>query len=109
MADFVDNEKAEDSMLELIDASKPLHVIYCGVCSMPPEFCEFGTCYDQCLPWILTNCPEVIGDAEAVSNAMNKLSVGDGPTGSSSTSAGPESEGAAPADSAEGDEVRYET
>jgi len=50
----------------MIDASQPLNVIYCGVCSMPPEFCEYGACYDRCRPWIEANCPEVLGLSQAL-------------------------------------------
>jgi hypothetical protein len=101
MADFVDNGKDEGSSgPAMIDASKPLEVLYCGVCSMPPEFCEFGTCYDQCLPWILANCPEVVGDADAVAAAMSKLSVGSGKVAAGA-------EGDAPSEGAETEEVSH--
>lgn len=60
----------------MIDATKPLTVIYCGVCSMPPEFCEFGACFDRCRPWIEANCPEVL-DA-SLTAAVGKLGVSEG-------------------------------
>ncbi len=84
MADFVgDHEKATEgegsSSVEKIDFVNPVIVKYCGICSMPPEFCEFGTCYDRCLPWIRENCPEVLGE-NAVTEAVGKVSLEDGAT-----------------------------
>jgi len=34
-------------------------VLYCGVCGLPPEYCEFGPEFEKCKPWIQTHCPEV--------------------------------------------------
>lgn len=50
----------------MIDLSQSLTVIYCGICSMPPEFCEYGACFDRCRPWIEENCPEVLGLLQGV-------------------------------------------
>jgi density-regulated protein len=61
----------------MIDVSKPLNIIYCGVCSMPPEFCEYGACFDQCLPWIRDNCPEVLSE-EVLARAMGSVSLEEG-------------------------------
>jgi hypothetical protein len=36
-----------------------LQVIYCGVCGLPPEYCEFGPDFEKCKPWIQANCPSV--------------------------------------------------
>jgi len=37
-------------------------VIYCPTCKLPSEYCEFSATFtDKCLPWILENCPEVLG------------------------------------------------
>jgi hypothetical protein len=47
MAEFVESEmKGEAGPLE------PLTVLYCPHCTMPPEYCEYGPCYEErCLPW----------------------------------------------------------
>jgi len=34
-------------------------VLYCGVCGLPPEYCEFGPDFERCKPWLIENCPEV--------------------------------------------------
>ena len=37
----------------------PLKVEYCGECSMPPEYCENGPCFDKCQEWLKENLPEI--------------------------------------------------
>jgi hypothetical protein len=70
------HEKAVDGALPLIDANKPEKVLYCAICSMPPEFCEYGSCFDKCLPWIVENCPEVL--SEEITQSLAKSSLEDG-------------------------------
>lgn len=39
---------------------KPVQVIYCGECGMPPEFCEYGPDFEShCNPWLKKNHPEL--------------------------------------------------
>ncbi|KAK9761872.1 Translation machinery-associated protein 22, variant 2 [Basidiobolus ranarum] len=33
-------------------------VLYCGVCTLPPEFCEFGTTLEKCKQWLQSGHPE---------------------------------------------------
>lgn len=48
----------------------PLHVVYCGNCSMPIEYCEYYPEYEKCKQWLERNLPEEfeklmkIGDKE---------------------------------------------
>ncbi|XP_065158584.1 density-regulated protein homolog [Atheta coriaria] len=35
----------------------PLHVVYCGNCSMPIEYCEYYPEYDKCKVWLEKNLP----------------------------------------------------
>ncbi|XP_038060844.1 density-regulated protein-like [Patiria miniata] len=41
------------------DVSYPLKVVYCGVCSMPVEYCEFNPAYKDCKKWLAENCPDL--------------------------------------------------
>jgi len=34
-------------------------VLYCGVCGLPPEYCEYGTSFDKCIPWLKQNVPDI--------------------------------------------------
>jgi len=36
-----------------------LHVVYCGVCALPPEYCEFGATLQKCSEWLAENEPEM--------------------------------------------------
>ncbi|KAK8815229.1 hypothetical protein WA158_003446 [Blastocystis sp. Blastoise] len=29
-----------------------LNIEYCDVCGLPPEYCEYGPCFDLCKPWL---------------------------------------------------------
>lgn len=43
-----------------VEEKRPQVVIYCGVCGIPPEYCEFNKDqFELCKPWIQKNCPEV--------------------------------------------------
>ncbi|XP_068745650.1 density-regulated protein homolog [Montipora capricornis] len=37
----------------------PLDVQYCGVCSLPLEYCEYTVEYEKCKEWLKTNVPDV--------------------------------------------------
>ena len=50
-ADFVMAEKPQ-----------PVRVLYCQVCSMPAEYCEFGPDFEKCKPWLVENAPHVYPD-----------------------------------------------
>ncbi|XP_022085697.1 density-regulated protein homolog [Acanthaster planci] len=41
------------------DASYPLKVLYCGVCTMPVEYCEFNPAYKDCKKWLADHCPDL--------------------------------------------------
>jgi hypothetical protein len=88
MADFVDDSDLKEGgeaevvssssqPAEMIDYESPMEVIYCPTCTMPPEFCEHGSTFDECLPWILDNCPEVLGE-EMLAKMMRKASLEEG-------------------------------
>jgi len=64
----------DESTPTMIDTSKPILVLYCGICTMPVEFCEFGTCADQCKEWLAENHP----DATSLAQGVGKLCVSDG-------------------------------
>ncbi|KAG4304710.1 hypothetical protein PORY_001763 [Pneumocystis oryctolagi] len=41
--------------IEYEDIKKAKDVIYCGVCSFPPEYCEFGDSSKKCMKWLEDN------------------------------------------------------
>ncbi|KAH9607926.1 hypothetical protein KSS87_014000 [Heliosperma pusillum] len=38
---------------------EPVKVLYCGVCGLPAEYCEFGPDFEKCKPWLIQNAPHV--------------------------------------------------
>lgn len=46
----------------MADKLQPLQIIYCPVCSLPPEYCEFGPDFEKCKPWLIKNAPELYPD-----------------------------------------------
>lgn len=75
-------------------AEKPeaVKVLYCGVCGLPAEYCEFGPEFEKCKPWLIQNAPDIYPDllketrskeVGEVSDQMQSTSIS---TGGSSTS-----------------------
>jgi len=38
---------------------KPLEMLYCEICSFPPEYCEFGSSVSKCKSWLEEAHPEL--------------------------------------------------
>lgn len=60
--------------------SAPLarQVIYCGVCTLPPEYCEFGGTTKKCEEWLAKTHPDFhkkIYSEEAINAGLASLSV----------------------------------
>ncbi|KAI1365041.1 density-regulated protein DRP1 [Xylaria arbuscula] len=54
------------------------HVTYCGVCTLPPEYCEYGGTVKKCQDWLQKAHPAMydqIWSAEALEAATASLSV----------------------------------
>ncbi|KAL1960679.1 hypothetical protein VTO42DRAFT_6509 [Malbranchea cinnamomea] len=53
-------------------------VIYCGVCHLPPEYCEFGGTVKKCEEWLKQNHPDLheqLYSEEAIAANLQALSV----------------------------------
>ncbi|KAJ9138976.1 Translation machinery-associated protein 22 [Coniochaeta hoffmannii] len=54
------------------------HVVYCGVCTLPPEYCEYGGTVKKCQEWLQKNHPDMyqrIWSQEALEAATSSLSL----------------------------------
>ncbi|KAL2052994.1 hypothetical protein ABVK25_006631 [Lepraria finkii] len=72
MADAVPTEAAAPT------GPQARHVIYCGVCSLPPEYCEFGGTAKKCKEWLEEEHPdmhECLYSEEAITASLSTLSV----------------------------------
>nr|POF12872.1 translation machinery-associated protein 22 [Quercus suber] len=60
------------------DIRPPKHVVYCGVCSLPPEYCEYGGTTKKCSDWLLENHPSLharLYSADSAAAGLSELSV----------------------------------
>jgi len=54
------------------------HVVYCGVCTLPPEYCEFGGTVKKCEEWLEKNHPDMhdkLYSEDALNKNLSSLSV----------------------------------
>ncbi|KAM3347286.1 hypothetical protein ACQJBY_021327 [Aegilops geniculata] len=47
----------------------PAKVLYCGVCGLPAEYCEFGPDFERCKPWLRAHAPGVYPEELVVSSS----------------------------------------
>ncbi|GFF57512.1 eIF1-like protein [Aspergillus lentulus] len=69
MAEVAQNSSAE------VQAKQ---VVYCGVCTLPPEYCEFGGTAKKCEEWLKDNHADLyqrLYSEEALSSNLSELSV----------------------------------
>ncbi|GAB4834981.1 hypothetical protein Ancab_033248 [Ancistrocladus abbreviatus] len=75
-------------------AEKPeqVRVLYCAVCGLPAEYCEFGPDFEKCKPWLIQNAPDLYPDlltdadgkeADKVADQLQSTTIS---SGASSTS-----------------------
>ncbi|KAJ0772326.1 hypothetical protein HanOQP8_Chr03g0086071 [Helianthus annuus] len=66
---------------------QPVQVLYCGICSLPAEYCEFGADFEKCKPWLIRNAPQLYPDliqesnskaADGISDQLQSSSITDG-------------------------------
>lgn len=56
----------------------PREIAYCGVCTFPPEYCEFGGTFKRCREWLKDNLSELyesLYSEDALANATSTLSI----------------------------------
>ncbi|PGH13161.1 translation machinery-associated protein 22 [Helicocarpus griseus UAMH5409] len=73
MADTADHE-AQTAPAE----PQARHIVYCGVCTLPPEYCEFGGTAKKCQEWLKEYHPDLherLYSDETISANLSTLSV----------------------------------
>lgn len=80
----------------MAEKPQPVRVLYCPICSLPAEYCEFGPDFEKCKPWLIKNAPELYPDlvreanekeADKVSDQLQSVGISDG-GGAGSTASG---------------------
>ncbi|KAE9448781.1 hypothetical protein C3L33_19321, partial [Rhododendron williamsianum] len=61
----------------MAEKPQPAQVLYCGVCGLPAEYCEFGPDFEKCKPWLIHNAPDVYPDLLKEANAKDADKVSD--------------------------------
>ncbi|XP_027336481.1 translation machinery-associated protein 22 isoform X2 [Abrus precatorius] len=61
----------------MAEKPQPVRAMYCGVCSLPPEYCEFGSDFDKCKPWLIQNVPDLYPDLLKEANEKEADKVAD--------------------------------
>ncbi|KAK9208233.1 hypothetical protein WN944_000587 [Citrus x changshan-huyou] len=70
----------------MAEKPQPVRVLYCPICSLPAEYCEFGPDFEKCKPWLIKNAPELYPDllkanekeAEKVSGQLQLFGLSSG-------------------------------
>ncbi|KAI9144484.1 translation initiation factor SUI1 [Paraphysoderma sedebokerense] len=66
------------------------NIIYCGECSLPPEYCEFSGIFSKCKTWLQKNHPQLFEklytDQVAEKMSTTKLAAPSGESATASTS-----------------------
>lgn len=80
----------------MAEKPQPVRVLYCPICSLPAEYCEFGPDFEKCKPWLIKNAPELYPDlvreanekeSDKVSDQLQSVGISDG-GGAGSTASG---------------------
>eukprot|EP00903_Cladosiphon_okamuranus_P013608 g12673.t2 len=74
-ADVPDEGKGRAPGGAAAEDSYPLTVWYCGVCGLPPEYCEYGSTGAECRAWAEANCPEVFAIEEGMAGLENNIAA----------------------------------
>ncbi|KAL5220566.1 hypothetical protein ABZP36_025279 [Zizania latifolia] len=55
----------------------PVRVLYCGVCGLPAEYCEFGADFERCKPWLRAHAAGVYPEDLLASSSSSAGAAGD--------------------------------
>uniref|UniRef100_A0A8C5UDJ0 Density-regulated protein n=1 Tax=Malurus cyaneus samueli TaxID=2593467 RepID=A0A8C5UDJ0_9PASS len=60
------------------DSDYPLRVLYCGVCSLPTEYCEYMPDVTKCRQWLEKNFPDEFAKLTVENSPKQEAGVGEG-------------------------------
>ncbi|KAF7837894.1 translation machinery-associated protein 22 [Senna tora] len=79
----------------MAEKPQPVRVLYCPVCSLPAEYCEFGPDFEKCKPWLIQNAPQLYPDlvkdasgkdADKVAEQLQSTGISSGASDGAATS-----------------------
>ncbi|XP_020825833.1 density-regulated protein [Phascolarctos cinereus] len=62
-----------------LDTEYPLRVLYCGVCSLPTEYCEYMPDVAKCRQWLEKNFPNEFAKLTVENSPKQEPGIGEGP------------------------------
>ncbi|CAG8609421.1 density-regulated protein DRP1 [Rhizophagus irregularis] len=65
----------QDTPAPSTSASTAVQVIYCGVCSLPPEYCEYGPTLSKCKEWLQEKHSELFDKLYSQTNIENDVAT----------------------------------
>ncbi|XP_062890352.1 density-regulated protein [Mobula hypostoma] len=74
-----ENKREEKPASNMVQC--PLKVLYCGVCSLPTEYCEYMPQYTKCRQWLEKNCPEEFAKLNIDQSPQQDSGGGEPPSG----------------------------
>ncbi|KAK8509209.1 hypothetical protein V6N13_062264 [Hibiscus sabdariffa] len=78
----------------MAEKPQPVKVLYCTICSLPAEYCEFGPDFEKCKPWLIKNAPDLYPnllkeanekEAEKVSEQLQSAGISSSADGAASS------------------------
>ncbi|TFK43133.1 translation initiation factor SUI1 [Crucibulum laeve] len=51
--------ETEQPEAPIVEPTPPVDVLYCSVCTFPPEYCEFGSSFTRCKEWLKEDHPDL--------------------------------------------------
>ncbi|GMI97932.1 hypothetical protein like AT5G11900 [Hibiscus trionum] len=78
----------------MAEKPQPVKVLYCTICSLPAEYCEFGPDFEKCKPWLIKNALELYPnllkeanekEAEKVSEQLQSAGISSSADGAASS------------------------
>ncbi|KAG1758930.1 density-regulated protein DRP1 [Suillus occidentalis] len=69
---------SSSDQLQEPQAIRPLEVLYCQICTFPPEYCEFGSSLTRCKEWLQEAHPQLFDkyySDEALQSKIGTLSL----------------------------------
>ncbi|TPX51364.1 hypothetical protein SeMB42_g01630 [Synchytrium endobioticum] len=80
-------ETAASTSCEPLPATRVLtEIVYCGACTVPPEYCEYGATQNNCKQWLADNHPDMftrIYPGSALEVKIQDMSMKDSAAGTS--------------------------
>uniref|UniRef100_A0A2K5RQS7 Density-regulated protein n=1 Tax=Cebus imitator TaxID=2715852 RepID=A0A2K5RQS7_CEBIM len=78
MAADISESSGADWNRAKLDADYPLQVLYCGVCSLPTEYCEYMSDVANCRQWLEKNFPNEFANLTVENSPKQETGISEG-------------------------------